>query len=1226
MKSIRKILATILAVVLIVAVFPVSSFALGTSVETAQEIKLGETVEISAFENGGEKWLSFTPETDGCYIFYSFNNDFDILAYVHDSSGEEIGYDDDSAGELNFKIVVELSANETYYINSMPLSEDNQGKYSVSVKTAEKAQSISLNKSKEITLYTGVMYSLEVEFLPEDAAYEEFTAMTDDEDMISLWASVEGVNFCVNHKGEASITVTSANGLSDTIYVTALDPEEILLNETKEFNINAKELSHCYSFIPTEDGEYKISVSDANDDCHSFTDIWDENDVQITCVSGYSYYFTADLKAGKEYRINSKNNNGVYDYTAEMSLTIEKAVYPTAITLIAPDYDIYSNEFFNIEYKVEPENANVTNVGWYVDDDSVLEYCSENEFRALKAGTTTITATTDNGVSAELEIEVLPYETLSLNETKSIVLTENVNTKYHSFTPEQSGEYRFGFVPNTDFDCHYTILDYEWNSLDYSYDCVCEIFAFLEAGKTYNILVENNEYTDVTVELTVNKAVPPESFDILLPERIEGYVGKYITMETSLAPEGCSKLITWTSSDENVAYCYQNGDIDIRGTGTATITGTTSNGLIDSIEVVGLKLPSIEVDKEYISEITENGDVYYEFIPEESGYYAFDFKSVDSVYTSISSEYEGYLGGYSDSFKFYFEGGVTYKITICMNYVTDGSFSFVVSECIGVKSVEILTLPERLEYVKGFEHFTYYGLTAKVTLEDGTTAIYDYDSAETVFGYGVTFTDCRDEFDTYSHTRVFVGDVFDEFSFIIKENTVESIEYVGEKLELIENDNGYYSENYFGEEFFYYHYYDLIDKILVKINFTDRESIIAGIGEYIDGYYMDYYADQYNKPWTLGDENYIEIGYLGADLKIPVSIVETPVRKIVVNKAPPKVYYQHDYYSGSLQDDFYPYLRSVEGLSFTVYFKDGTSKTYTNEDIDDYGYIDGYRLEINQPDEIKLGNVEMTAKYMGAEFSYNVVYKEFPYKVKDIKVVKLPAKTEYINGRFPDFTGTVVEITYEDGSTKLVEFTKDNMTYEERFGEGYIVLLVDIDGFALQIGGGVYYGGNTEFDIAYGGVTYTCDDLTCLPKKEVESVEVSGGNDIIITVNYLDGTTEVIDPDNDVTGVNREGKYVMTSGGICYFYIFEDEGLTSNTIVYTVCIFGQEITHEVSKSLGDVNGDGNVNVSDMAQLKKLLAGLLSESEAADLNSDIDGNSITNVSDLAQLKKIIAGLI
>ncbi len=60
-------------------------------------------------------------------------------------------------------------------------------------------------------------------------------------------------------------------------------------------------------------------------------------------------------------------------------------------------------------------------------------------------------------------------------------------------------------------------------------------------------------------------------------------------------------------------------------------------------------------------------------------------------------------------------------------------------------------------------------------------------------------------------------------------------------------------------------------------------------------------------------------------------------------------------------------------------------------------------------------------------------------------------------------------------------------------------------------------------------------------------------------------------------------------------------------------------------SVGDVNGDGTVNVSDLAQLKKYIAGLLNDTEINECYPDTDENGIVNVADLAQLKKMLVGL-
>ena len=59
---------------------------------------------------------------------------------------------------------------------------------------------------------------------------------------------------------------------------------------------------------------------------------------------------------------------------------------------------------------------------------------------------------------------------------------------------------------------------------------------------------------------------------------------------------------------------------------------------------------------------------------------------------------------------------------------------------------------------------------------------------------------------------------------------------------------------------------------------------------------------------------------------------------------------------------------------------------------------------------------------------------------------------------------------------------------------------------------------------------------------------------------------------------------------------------------------------------GDIDGNGAVNVGDLAILKKVIAGLTALDDPTVINPDVDGTGGTpNAADLATLKKIIAGL-
>ena len=62
--------------------------------------------------------------------------------------------------------------------------------------------------------------------------------------------------------------------------------------------------------------------------------------------------------------------------------------------------------------------------------------------------------------------------------------------------------------------------------------------------------------------------------------------------------------------------------------------------------------------------------------------------------------------------------------------------------------------------------------------------------------------------------------------------------------------------------------------------------------------------------------------------------------------------------------------------------------------------------------------------------------------------------------------------------------------------------------------------------------------------------------------------------------------------------------------------------------LGSLDGDGAVNASDLAILKKVIAGLTSLDDKEVVNPDVDGDGTAtpNAADLAVLKKKIAGLV
>ena len=111
MKKTRKILAAVMAIVMIVAAIPMSAFAADYTIE------LGETITVTIPEYGYAE-CKFTPEEDGTYVVYSDSgeNYVDPKVDIYDENDNNIAFDDDNdyADTCDFYCIFEAEAGADY--------------------------------------------------------------------------------------------------------------------------------------------------------------------------------------------------------------------------------------------------------------------------------------------------------------------------------------------------------------------------------------------------------------------------------------------------------------------------------------------------------------------------------------------------------------------------------------------------------------------------------------------------------------------------------------------------------------------------------------------------------------------------------------------------------------------------------------------------------------------------------------------------------------------------------------------------------------------------------------------------------------------------------------------------------------------------------------------------------------------------------------------------------
>lgn len=1276
-----------------------------------------EEKEISTETDSGIGLYKFVPEEDGKYVFYSYNNEFDTYGYLLDASMQVIDSDDDSGDGSNFRIEYSMTAGTTYYLKAKPYSSSYSGTYHITVARLNPATGIEITAGDSISRYEGSGYYLSAKFNPDNAVTESLTWTSSNTDVATV-TSFGYVNFIA--AGTATITVTSENGLTDSIEVVVKAPTVISVGETKTGFADLGCTADIFEFTPTEGGVYRVTVESPN---HSYLNIRDSEGNYLANKGGYNMTADQAMTAGSTYRFEMVFADP--NLSGNFTIKVEKLVSATGMEIVQGEMisGYQGGGYWSLTVKFTPDNAAPESVTWTSSDPLVATVDDLGRVKYVAAGTATITATSQNGYTDTITVVVKAYPVLT-EETPCDVTIENNEDVYIRFIPETSGNYRI-YYTNLSYDGNRPHFVLEQNNSwlkqgDEYLDC------YLEADTEYLIGTWFSSYSppgNGSYTVCIAEIGAAESMQIDQGDAVSGFKGEIIHLSTTFSPEICmQESVSWTSSNNEVATVAENGRVNMLSVGTAIITATSENGLTDTITITVKGYPTIQEGTETDTLIDAGGMAsYFSFTPEEDGYYAF--------YASTDSDTLGYImdeelnilasdddngEGYNFKVKYQMEAGKTY-ILKARYYGSEetGTIKVCIEKTRYIASLEVTALPTRLDYVK--EHvynISYKGLKLKATWSDGSVSnwscnsdgyfnnmiedeyiSFDTDSCETsgeiivscggqttcfhinlvdnpvdhievvspsshkyienyngyeMYGGGYYYytntpTDAviKIVYQDGSSVTANVGDVVDYYSIswehnqydkawvvgsenestvtylghtvnlpiTVEKNKVESIEVVSGKVTCIENAYGYDMGNG------YYYYYSVPEDVTVKVNYTDGSSVTTNIHDILDGYSFSWNADQYSDPWTLGDDNYVTISYLGVTGKLPVSVIASPVDHIVINTAPTREYFYGDSEWGWLYSDgdyeFYP--SDMTGISFTVHYTNGTTKTFTSADIDDQGLIDGYGYSLSYDEYVsEPGDIPVTFSYMGKSAEYTVKLKES--QVESLNITKLPSATQFGSAFAPDFVGAEFTITFADGSTKSVILTDSNVEYEYDWEYG-LTYIVDVDGHALSIRP-IYAESGKYYRASYIDQSVDIREISFTDEQEISSIVLgnvtSTGDNMNIAVTYQDGSTESLRLDATVYddyGDEIEG-YAKTEKGMLYYGIVTNKDTNGDVISYEVRILGHTVEVEATDVVvGDINNDGVVDLLDRMVLSRYLAnwdGYTAETinmQAADVNED-----------------------
>jgi len=218
---------------------------------------------------------------------------------------------------------------------------------------------------------------------------------------------------------------------------------------------------------------------------------------------------------------------------------------------------------------VAPENATNKKMTWKSDKTDIATVDANGKVTAIKAGTATITVTTEDGnKTATCKVTVQAAEVkvtgVKLNKTE-VTLTEGGTFQFvATVAPTNATNKKVTWKSsNTD------VVDIDSGGLA----------GALKAGTaTITATTEDGNfkaYCSVTVQ-SASIAVKSVSLNKV---ETKLYVGGTETLIATISPDNATnKAVTWSSSKSSVASVDKDGTISAKSVGTATITVTTDDG------------------------------------------------------------------------------------------------------------------------------------------------------------------------------------------------------------------------------------------------------------------------------------------------------------------------------------------------------------------------------------------------------------------------------------------------------------------------------------------------------------------------------------------------------------------------------------------------------------------------------------------------------------------------
>ena len=327
----------------------------------------------------------------------------------------------------------------------------------------------------------------------------------------------------------------------------------------------------------------------------------------------------------------SEENTGLSD-SCRVTVNPKKA---DSVTMDRREVELEISAVCTLKATVEPEYTADRSVTWESSDSRVATVDAGGTVTAVSAGTSTITATTNDGteLSASCVVTVIPKRVKSISlDREELTINKGANERLAVIViPEDAGDRS---VTWTSSDEGVVTVDGEG------------VVTAVSVG-TATVTVTTNDDTGLSDSCVVTVHQGVESITLSADELVlrDSIFSGYVRVETIMPEDAYNRNVIWTSSDEKVVTVEPYGHecfLHTLSPGTAIITATANDGtgVSASCEVTVFRgVQSVSIDhKEFIMANGTSETFTATVLPEDATYRKVTWRSSDKSVVSVDSD------------------------------------------------------------------------------------------------------------------------------------------------------------------------------------------------------------------------------------------------------------------------------------------------------------------------------------------------------------------------------------------------------------------------------------------------------------------------------------------------------------------------------------------------------------------------------------------------------------